>query len=105
MLLIRYKHQHIKNNLTFTCTSHQHLLTTSCFKGLVTGEIIRYWTQNTSPKDFIKITMLFLPQQTIRGRLGLSPQSNSPLILFPLHQQLSVFLSAAQWLCYVHLCT
>jgi hypothetical protein len=40
-----------------------------------------------------------LSQQTIRGDLGCPPG------LLSLHQQLSVFLSAAQWLCYVHLCT
>jgi len=32
----------------------------SCFKGLITGELIRYWTQNTQEKDFIHITQLFI---------------------------------------------
>jgi hypothetical protein len=39
----------------------------SCFKGLITGELIRYWTQNTQKKDFIHITQLFIQRLRQRG--------------------------------------
>ena len=39
----------------------------SCFKGLITGELIRYWTQNTQEKDFIHNTKLFIQRLTQRG--------------------------------------
>ena len=39
----------------------------SCFKGLITGELIRYWAQNTQEKDFIHITQLFIQRLTQRG--------------------------------------
>jgi len=32
----------------------------SCFKGLITGEIIRYWKLNSNQKDFIYVTQLFI---------------------------------------------
>ncbi len=32
----------------------------SCFKGLITGEIYRYWLQNTNKADFINITTNFI---------------------------------------------
>jgi hypothetical protein len=32
----------------------------SCFKGLITGEILRYWLQNTQQEDFINITQQFI---------------------------------------------
>ncbi|MFN9978937.1 MAG: hypothetical protein ACK53Y_03430, partial [bacterium] len=28
----------------------------SCFKGLITGKLLRYWNQNSSQNDFITIT-------------------------------------------------
>jgi hypothetical protein len=31
-----------------------------CFKSLITGELLRYWKQNSDPKDFIEITSLFI---------------------------------------------
>jgi hypothetical protein len=39
----------------------------SCFKGLITGELLRYWTQNTAQEDFINITQLFIQQLIQRG--------------------------------------
>jgi hypothetical protein len=39
----------------------------SCFKGLITGEIVRYWAQNTQVKDFIHITQLFIQRLIQRG--------------------------------------
>ena len=39
----------------------------SCFKGLITGEIIRYWSQNTKTQDFIHITQLFIQRLIQRG--------------------------------------
>jgi hypothetical protein len=30
-----------------------------CFKGLIMGELLRYWRQNSDSKDFIEITSLF----------------------------------------------
>jgi hypothetical protein len=39
----------------------------SCFKGLITGEIIRYWNKNTQVKDFIHITQLFIQWLMQRG--------------------------------------
>jgi len=32
----------------------------SCFRGLITGEIICYWTQNSKEEDFIHITQQFI---------------------------------------------
>jgi len=32
---------------------------TSCFKGLITGKLLRYWNQNSSQNDFITITNKF----------------------------------------------
>jgi hypothetical protein len=29
---------------------------TSCFKGFITGEILRYWNQNSNKEDFITLT-------------------------------------------------
>jgi len=39
----------------------------SCFKGLKTGELYRYWWQNTKEKDFIVITTNFILQLINRG--------------------------------------
>jgi hypothetical protein len=39
----------------------------SCFKGLITGELLQYWHQNTDEKDFINITSLFIKRLTQRG--------------------------------------
>jgi hypothetical protein len=39
----------------------------SCFKGLITGELLRYWHQNTDERDFINITSLFIKRLTQRG--------------------------------------
>jgi hypothetical protein len=39
----------------------------SCFKGLITGEIYRYWLQNTDETDFIKITTNFILRLLQRG--------------------------------------
>ncbi len=33
---------------------------TSCFKGLITGELLRYWAQNSDKTDFLNITTLFI---------------------------------------------
>jgi hypothetical protein len=33
---------------------------TSCFKGLIVGELLRYWNQNSSQQDFINITNTFI---------------------------------------------
>jgi hypothetical protein len=32
----------------------------SCFKGFITGEILRYWSQNSDKQDFISITSQFI---------------------------------------------
>jgi hypothetical protein len=40
---------------------------TSCLKGLITGELIRYWSQNTQEEDFINITQLFIQRLMQRG--------------------------------------
>jgi hypothetical protein len=42
---------------------------TSCFKGLITGELSRYWHQNSSPEDFINITKNFILRLLQRGHL------------------------------------
>jgi hypothetical protein len=39
----------------------------SCFKGLITGELYCYWWQNTEKKNFIKITMNFILRLINRG--------------------------------------
>jgi len=39
----------------------------SCFKGLITGEILRYWCQNSNKKDFINITSLFIQRLVNQG--------------------------------------
>jgi hypothetical protein len=39
----------------------------SCFKGLITGELLQYWHQNTDERDFINITSLFIKRLTQRG--------------------------------------
>ncbi len=44
-------------------SAHPH----SCFKGFITGEIIRYWTQNSKTEDFISITTQFLNRLQLRG--------------------------------------
>jgi hypothetical protein len=40
-----------------------------CFKSLITGELLRYWKQNSDPKDFIEITSLFIQPLLDRGHL------------------------------------
>jgi len=37
------------------------------FKGLIMGELLRYWRQNSDPKDFIKITSLFFQRLLNQG--------------------------------------
>jgi len=44
-------------------SAHPH----SCFKGLITGELIRYWKQNSDQKDFINVTQLFIQRLVQRG--------------------------------------
>lgn len=39
----------------------------SCLKGLITGEIYRYWSQNSNTEDFINITTNFILRLTQRG--------------------------------------
>ena len=39
----------------------------SCFKGLVTGELYRYWLQNSDKRDFIEITIQFILRLLKRG--------------------------------------
>ena len=39
----------------------------SCFKGLITGEILRYWLQNTQQEDFINITQQFIQRLLQHG--------------------------------------
>ena len=39
----------------------------SCFKGLIIGEIGRYWRQCSRPDDFVKITALFIKRLRARG--------------------------------------
>jgi len=49
----------------------------SCFKGLITGELYRYWWQNTEEKDFIDITTKFIQRLINRGH---QPNNIIPLI-------------------------
>ena len=42
---------------------------TSCFKGLIVGELLRYWNQNSSSEDFINITNNFILRLLQRGHL------------------------------------
>jgi hypothetical protein len=42
---------------------------TSCFKGLIVGELLRYWNQNSSSEDFINITNNFILHLLQRGHL------------------------------------
>jgi hypothetical protein len=39
----------------------------SCYKGMITGEILRYWCQNSNKKDFINITLLFIQRLVNQG--------------------------------------
>jgi len=39
----------------------------SCFKGLISGELSRYWSQNTKDSDFIQITSEFIIRLCQRG--------------------------------------
>ncbi len=39
----------------------------SCFKGLIKGELLRYWLQNSEEKDFISTTSLFIHRLLARG--------------------------------------
>jgi hypothetical protein len=39
----------------------------SCFKGLITGEILRYWSQNSNKQDFISIASQFIQQLVNHG--------------------------------------
>jgi len=41
----------------------------SCFKGFITGEILRYWNQNSREEDFIQITSQFIQRLLQRGHL------------------------------------
>jgi len=40
---------------------------TSCFEGLIVGELLRYWKQNSSKQDFINITNNFISRLLQRG--------------------------------------
>jgi hypothetical protein len=40
---------------------------TSCFKGLITGETLRYWNQNSNKEDFIKLMSSFISRLLARG--------------------------------------
>jgi len=42
---------------------------TTCFKGLIIGELLRYWNQNSSQNDFITITNKFISCLLQRGHL------------------------------------
>jgi hypothetical protein len=39
----------------------------SCFNGLITGEILQYWHQNSNKNDFINITSLFIQRLAQSG--------------------------------------
>lgn len=39
----------------------------SCFKGFITGELLRYWRQNTNKADYLQITSLFIQRLLQRG--------------------------------------
>ena len=39
----------------------------SCFKGLITGELLCYWVQNSDKTDFQNITTQFIPRLVNRG--------------------------------------
>jgi len=39
----------------------------SCFKGFITGEILRYWSQNSDKQDFVSITSQFIQRLVNRG--------------------------------------
>jgi hypothetical protein len=72
-LTITIKHQHLVTN-TFQKAHNLYLYIPplsahpiSCFKGLITGEIYRYWLQNTDETDFIKITTNFILRLLQRG--------------------------------------
>jgi hypothetical protein len=41
----------------------------SCFKGLIVGELLRYWKQNSSIQDFVNITNNFISRLLQRGHL------------------------------------
>jgi len=41
----------------------------SCFKGFITGEILRYWNQNSREEDFVQITSQFMQQLLQQGQL------------------------------------
>jgi len=41
----------------------------SCFKGFITGEILRYWNQNSNEEDFISLTSQFIQRLLQRGHL------------------------------------
>jgi hypothetical protein len=72
-LTITIKNQHLVTN-TFQKPLNLYLYIPplsahpiSCFKGLITGEIYRYWLQNTNEEDFIKITTSFILRLLQRG--------------------------------------
>jgi len=60
----------------------------SCFKGLIFGEIRRYWTQN-NPSKFQKILLNFIRRLLDRG--------HSLQALTPLLTQAAVTLDSATW--------
>jgi hypothetical protein len=72
-LTITIKNQHLVTN-TFQKPLNLYLYIPplsahpiSCFKGLITREIYRYWLQNTNEEDFIKITTSFILRLLQRG--------------------------------------
>jgi len=59
--------QHFKSHSTYTYTPPLSAHPPSCFKGLIHGELRRYWTQN-SPTNFAAILSNFIPRLTTRGQ-------------------------------------
>jgi len=51
----------------YTCIPPLSAHPKSCLKGLITGELLWYWHQNTDEKDFINITSLFIVRLIQRG--------------------------------------
>lgn len=64
---------------------------TSCFKGLITGELLCFWNLNSSQEDFIDNTIKFISRLLQRGHYisDLIPtlQSAAVIIDNPLHQR------------------
>jgi hypothetical protein len=63
--IITKTHQKELNLYLYILSTSAH--PASCFKGLITREIIRYWTQNSKHEDFIDITQQFIQRLIQRG--------------------------------------